>query len=179
MATTKQPASSNSNGNGSGHKQAALELLSPRNNGSESGSTIKPVEFHELFGANYGLYGLHVVQERALPDARDGLKPVQRRILYTMYEGRYLASGSHRKSAEIVGKVLGDRHPHGDPVCMTRWHGWPSHSVCAILLLTGKATGEPAMAVRQPLTVTQKPGSPGWPKRCSPMTWGSKPSLCQ
>ena len=100
--------------NGNGHKQAALELLSPRNNGSGDSSTIKPMEFHELFGANYGLYGLHVVQERALPDARDGLKPVQRRILYTMHEGRHFASGSHRKSAEIVGKVLGDRHPHGD-----------------------------------------------------------------
>jgi len=49
-----------------------------------------------------------------LPDARDGLKPVQRRILYTLWEGRYLSSGPHRKSAEIVGKVLGDRHPHGD-----------------------------------------------------------------
>jgi DNA gyrase subunit A len=75
---------------------------------------IKPVEFHEIFGQNYGVYGLHVVQERALPDARDGLKPVQRRILYTLWEGNYRASGPHRKSAEIVGKVLGDRHPHGD-----------------------------------------------------------------
>jgi len=75
---------------------------------------IKSVEFHEIFGQNYGQYGLFVVQDRALPDARDGLKPVQRRILYTLFEGRYLASGSHKKSAEIVGKVLGDRHPHGD-----------------------------------------------------------------
>ncbi|MEI7554505.1 DNA topoisomerase (ATP-hydrolyzing) subunit A [Candidatus Chlorohelix sp.] len=75
---------------------------------------VKPVEFHEVFGQNYGQYGLYVVQDRALPDARDGLKPVQRRILYTLFEGRYLASGPHRKSAEIVGKVLGDRHPHGD-----------------------------------------------------------------
>jgi len=75
---------------------------------------IKSVEFHEIFGQNYGQYGLFVVQDRALPDARDGLKPVQRRILYTLFEGRYLNSGPHKKSAEIVGKVLGDRHPHGD-----------------------------------------------------------------
>jgi len=81
-------------------------------NRGRSGS--KPIEFHQIFGENYGIYGLHVVQERALPDARDGLKPVQRRILYTLWEGRYLSSGPHRKSAEIVGKVLGDRHPHGD-----------------------------------------------------------------
>ncbi len=75
---------------------------------------VKSIEFHEIFGQNYGQYGLFVVQDRALPDARDGLKPVQRRILYTLFEGRYLATGPHRKSAEIVGKVLGDRHPHGD-----------------------------------------------------------------
>lgn len=78
------------------------------------GGPTRPVEFHEIFAQNYGVYGLYVVQERALPDARDGLKPVQRRILYTLWEGNYRASGPHRKSAEIVGKVLGDRHPHGD-----------------------------------------------------------------
>ncbi len=92
----------------SNNKQSKLDLS------QNSGGPVKPVEFHEIFGDNYGMYGLHVVQERALPDARDGLKPVQRRILYTMWEGRYIASGSHRKSAEIVGKVMGDRHPHGD-----------------------------------------------------------------
>jgi DNA gyrase subunit A len=81
------------------------------------GSKHKPVEevaFHELFAQNYGQYGLFVVQDRALPDARDGLKPVQRRILYTLLEGGYLSSKPYKKSAEIVGKVLGDRHPHGD-----------------------------------------------------------------
>ncbi len=75
---------------------------------------VREVDFHTVFSKNYSQYGLFVVQDRALPDARDGLKPVHRRILYTMLEGGYVARGSHRKSAEIVGKVLGDRHPHGD-----------------------------------------------------------------
>ncbi len=104
--------SNNTNkGNGNGRSKSAQGKLDLA---SQAGGPVKPVEFHEIFGENYGIYGLHVVQERALPDARDGLKPVQRRILYTLWEGRYLSSGPHRKSAEIVGKVLGDRHPHGD-----------------------------------------------------------------
>lgn len=97
----------NGNGNGS-RNQATLDLASNRPNG------IKLAPFHEVFASNYGLYGLHTVQERALPDARDGLKPIHRRILYTLYEGNYRSNGPHRKSAEIVGKVMGDRHPHGD-----------------------------------------------------------------
>ena len=62
----------------------------------------------------FATYGLSVVTDRALPDARDGLKPVQRRILYGMWVARYLSSRTTVKSAEVVGKILGDYHPHGD-----------------------------------------------------------------
>lgn len=66
----------------------------------------------------YLTYALSVVSGRALPDVRDGLKPVQRRILYAMYENLRLKPGSsHRKSASIVGEVLGKYHPHGDSAC--------------------------------------------------------------
>lgn len=62
----------------------------------------------------YGLYALSVIKGRALPDIRDGLKPVQRRILFAMYEGGYRYNKPFRKSARIVGEVMGKYHPHGD-----------------------------------------------------------------
>ena len=60
---------------------------------------------------------------RALPDARDGLKPVHRRILYAMRELKLTASGGFRKSAKISGDVMGNYHPHGDAAYMTQWLG--------------------------------------------------------
>jgi DNA gyrase subunit A len=59
-------------------------------------------------------YAMSVIVMRALPDIRDGLKPVHRRILYAMYDGGVRATGKHRKSARVVGDVLGKYHPHGD-----------------------------------------------------------------
>ncbi|MGN1344647.1 MAG: DNA topoisomerase IV subunit A [Traorella sp.] len=68
----------------------------------------------EIMGDRFGRYSKYIIQERALPDARDGLKPVQRRILYSMYESGYTHQKQHRKSARIVGDVMGKYHPHGD-----------------------------------------------------------------
>ena len=62
----------------------------------------------------YLSYAMSVIVSRALPDARDGLKPVHRRILYAMHDMGVHASGGHKKSARIVGEVLGKYHPHGD-----------------------------------------------------------------
>lgn len=59
-------------------------------------------------------YAMSVIVSRALPDVRDGLKPVHRRVLYAMYEGGVRATGKYRKSARVVGDVLGKYHPHGD-----------------------------------------------------------------
>src|SRR6266516_3124644 len=71
-------------------------------------------DFSVIMAQAFATYGLSVVTDRALPDARDGLKPVQRRILAGMREGRYLSSRPTVKSAEIVGLILGNYHPHGD-----------------------------------------------------------------
>ncbi len=71
-------------------------------------------DFSVIMAQAFATYGLSVVTDRALPDARDGLKPVQRRILAGMREARYLASRPTVKSAEIVGLILGNYHPHGD-----------------------------------------------------------------
>ena len=59
-------------------------------------------------------YSMSVIVSRAIPDLRDGLKPVHRRILYSMYESGYTPDKPHRKSARIVGDVMGKYHPHGD-----------------------------------------------------------------
>ncbi len=63
---------------------------------------------------SYLSYAMSVIISRALPDARDGLKPVHRRIIYAMYKGGYDWSKQYRKSARVVGDVIGKYHPHGD-----------------------------------------------------------------
>src|SRR5262247_3906668 len=72
------------------------------------------VALHEAAQERYLNYALSVITSRALPDVRDGLKPVQRRILYTMWEQNLTADAKHRKCAKVVGDVMGSFHPHGD-----------------------------------------------------------------
>ena len=67
-----------------------------------------------IMGDRFGKYSKYIIQDRALPDVRDGLKPVQRRILYSMYKEENLHSKPYRKSAKTVGNVIGNYHPHGD-----------------------------------------------------------------
>ncbi|MCP8616397.1 DNA topoisomerase IV subunit A [Salirhabdus salicampi] len=68
----------------------------------------------EVIGDRFGRYSKYIIQDRALPDARDGLKPVQRRILYAMHQERNTHDKPFRKSAKTVGTVIGNYHPHGD-----------------------------------------------------------------
>ncbi|WP_088033956.1 DNA topoisomerase IV subunit A [Evansella clarkii] len=68
----------------------------------------------DVIGDRFGRYSKYIIQDRALPDARDGLKPVQRRILYAMHMDRNTADKPFRKSAKTVGNVIGNYHPHGD-----------------------------------------------------------------
>ena len=72
------------------------------------------VALHEAAQSRYLNYALSVITSRALPDVRDGLKPVQRRILYTMWQQNLTADAKHRKCAKVVGDVMGNYHPHGD-----------------------------------------------------------------
>jgi DNA gyrase subunit A len=78
--------------------------------GDGSGS----VALHDAAQSRYLNYALSVITSRALPDVRDGLKPVQRRILYTMWQQNLTADVKHRKCAKVVGDVMGSYHPHGD-----------------------------------------------------------------
>lgn len=77
-------------------------------------SDITPVSIVEEMKSSYLDYAMSVIVARALPDVRDGLKPVHRRILYAAQEGGYVAGRPYRKSAKIVGDVMGNYHPHGD-----------------------------------------------------------------
>ena len=81
----------------------------------------------EIMGDRFGKYSKYIIQDRAIPDLRDGLKPVQRRILYGMYRGRHTYDKPYVKSARSVGDIMGKYHPHGDSsiydamVRMSQW----------------------------------------------------------
>ena len=88
---------------------------------------IYDYSLEDIMGERFGRYSKTIIQDRALPDVRDGLKPVQRRILYTMYQGKNTYDKPYRKSAKTVGDVMGQYHPHGDSsiyeamVRMSQW----------------------------------------------------------
>ncbi len=75
---------------------------------------IYEYSLEEMMGKSFGRYAKYIIQDRAIPDVRDGLKPVQRRILYSMYKDKYTCDKPYRKSARAVGDIMGKYHPHGD-----------------------------------------------------------------
>ena len=84
------------------------------NSENPSKENITSISISDEMKKSYLDYAMSVIVSRALPDVRDGLKPVHRRILYAMYKGGYDWSKPYRKSARIVGDVMGNYHPHGD-----------------------------------------------------------------
>ena len=78
------------------------------------GEKLIPINIEDEMKSAYIDYSMSVIVSRALPDVRDGLKPVHRRVLYGMHELGVRSSSAHKKSARIVGEVLGKYHPHGD-----------------------------------------------------------------
>ncbi|NQK93201.1 DNA topoisomerase IV subunit A [Streptococcus suis] len=77
-------------------------------------SNIQNMSLEDIMGERFGRYSKYIIQERALPDIRDGLKPVQRRILYSMNKDGNTFDKGYRKSAKSVGNIMGNFHPHGD-----------------------------------------------------------------
>jgi topoisomerase-4 subunit A len=75
---------------------------------------IYDYSLEEIMGERFGAYSKYIIQDRAIPDVRDGLKPVQRRVLYAMYKDKNVFSKQYRKSAKTVGNVMANYHPHGD-----------------------------------------------------------------
>jgi len=101
-----------------GESPAGRGKASKRGGGTDGGGgdvlNEEPAALHEIAQTRYLNYALSVITSRALPDVRDGLKPVQRRILYTMWQQGLRADAKHRKCAKVVGDVMGNYHPHGD-----------------------------------------------------------------
>lgn len=89
--------------------------------------------FEDIMGERFGSYSKYIIQDRAIPDVRDGLKPVQRRILFGMYKEKNTYDKPYRKSAKTVGNVMGNYHPHGDSsiyeamVRMSQW--WKQNTI--------------------------------------------------
>ena len=97
----------------------SMEPLSPQeaddtDYGLMSGERIQPTDLQKEMRESYLAYALSVIVERALPDVRDGMKPVHRRVVYAMYDGGYRPDRGYNKCSRVVGDVMGKYHPHGD-----------------------------------------------------------------
>ena len=125
---------------------------------------IQDYALEEIIGDRFGKYAKEIILDRAIPDVRDGLKPVQRRILYAMYKANNTWDKGYIKCAATVGDVLGKFHPHGDSsvyeamVRMSQW--WKQNNI-----LVGPGRGSAARPGRTSPTPEapgrQSPGQPG------------------
>ena len=109
--------------------QLPPEDLSPESGGDNPGET--GISITQEMRKSYLDYAMSVIVSRALPDVRDGLKPVHRRILYAMMEGGYDWSKPYRKSARVVGDVMGNYHPMVTARFMNPWCAWRRIFLCA------------------------------------------------
>ncbi|WP_207462744.1 DNA gyrase subunit A [Azospirillum sp. SYSU D00513] len=116
-------------------------------------SDISPINLEDEMRASYLDYAMSVIVSRALPDVRDGLKPVHRRILYAMKEGGYDSTKPYKKSARIVGDVMGKYHPHGDSAIYDAMVRMAQDFSMRLPLIDGQGNfgsmdGDPAAAMR-------------------------------
>jgi topoisomerase-4 subunit A len=123
------------------------------NNETKKEQGIMSYALDELMGDRFGRYAKYIIQERALPDVRDGLKPVQRRVLFAMNEINVTYDKPFKKSARIVGDVIGKYHPHGDTsvydalVRMSQW--WKNNEPLVTMHgNNGSIDGDDAAAMR-------------------------------
>ena len=122
---------------------------------------IKQISMHDEMSSSYLSYAMSVIVSRALPDVRDGLKPVHRRILYAMYKGGFDWSKQFRKSARIVGDVIGKYHPHGDQAVYDALVRMVQDFSMSLPLIDGQGNfgsvdGDPAAAMRYTETKLSK-----------------------
>ena len=114
---------------------------------------MQPITMYDEISSSYLSYAMSVIVSRALPDVRDGLKPVHRRILYAMYKGGYDWSKQFRKSARVVGDVIGKYHPHGDQSVYDALVRMVQEFSMSLPLIEGQGNfgsvdGDPAAAMR-------------------------------
>ena len=120
---------------------------------TQKDKNIKQISMHDEMSSSYLSYAMSVIVSRALPDVRDGLKPVHRRILYAMYKGGFDWSKQFRKSARIVGDVIGKYHPHGDQAVYDALVRMVQDFSMSLPLVNGQGNfgsvdGDPAAAMR-------------------------------
>ncbi len=108
-----------------------LPLTPPPGGDGPGALNIQPVNIEEEMKRSYLDYSMSVIIGRALPDVRDGLKPVHRRILFTMAQMGLQPNRATRKCARIVGEVMGKYHPHGNLPSTTHSSGWRRPGACA------------------------------------------------
>ncbi len=125
-----------------------MEKSTIQNNGK-----FKPIFVQDEMSSSYLSYAMSVIVSRALPDVRDGLKPVHRRIIYAMYKGGYDWSKPFRKSARVVGDVIGKYHPHGDQSVYDALVRLVQEFSMSLPLITGQGNfgsidGDPPAAMR-------------------------------
>src|ERR1700751_5058040 len=113
---------------------------------------------------SYSDYARRVIVARALPDARDGLKPVHRRIMFSMNESGYTPDKKHKKSAGIVGDVMGNYHPHGDQAIYDALVRLAQDFSMREMLVDGRAISARSTAIR--------------PRRCATRNRASQKSRC-
>ena len=124
-----------------------------------------PVNIEDEMRRSYIDYAMSVIIGRALPDVRDGLKPVHRRILYGMHEMGLAANKPYRKCAKIVGEVMGNFHPHGDPAIYdTMVRMAQDFSMRYIRWLMDRVTSGQLTGIRLRPCVTPRPGWPNCPR---------------
>lgn len=115
--------------------------------------TLIEENFEKIIGERFGRYSKYIIQDRALPDVRDGLKPVQRRILYALYRLGMFSNRPYKKSARVVGDVIGKYHPHGDTAVYDAMVRMSQNFKMLLPLIdihgnNGSIDGDPAAAMR-------------------------------
>ncbi len=121
---------------------------------------IKPLDIEEEMKKSFIAYAMAVIINRALPDVRDGLKPVHRRILYSMDEQGFTADKPFHKSARIVGDVLGKYHPHGDRSVYDAMVRLAQDFNTATSWWRARATSAPSTGTAPPPCGIPRPGFP-------------------
>ena len=118
---------------------------------------VRNVDFADALGERYLSYALSTIMSRSLPDVRDGLKPVHRRILHAMQQLRLDPASGYKKCARVVGDVIGKFPRMASWRSMTRWCGSPRSSRSATRWSMARGTSATSTAITPPLIVTPRP----------------------
>ena len=144
--------------------------------GEEAIRPPRPRDIETEMRTSYLDYAMSVIVSRALPDVRDGLKPVQRRILFAMDDLGLRSGSSFKKSARIIGEVLGKYHPHGDSPVYEAMVRMAQDFSLRYPLVNGQGNSGRSTRTRPPRCATPRPASARSPRRCWPIST-SRPSI--